>query len=259
MQHWFGPYPPGVPPVLWNQYPENYTYIDVEASGKDFGTDFVTEVGWAIIRNRRVVDYGGQVLNWSRILSPQDWAWVAGRVYETGRLMVDKGREYHVTPELMLSEGVDPLAALDVYSGIIQDAVMRDELIMGHNAWFFDWHMIDSNLYRFLGRRMPWHADAIIDTGLIERGAQMGRLPWLGDTLDRWQHRASQYPYSVKWSLDGHCLKKYKLIERFGLDLGQFHRAGYDCVAGHLLFETFRDIAEGRYWDPAWDYEEMAS
>jgi DNA polymerase III alpha subunit (gram-positive type) len=255
MRHWFGPYPPGVPPVLWDHYPENYLYIDTETTGKDFGIDLITEVGWAIIRNRQVVDYGGQLLNWAAVLPANQWSWVVNRIGETQQAMQEKGRAFHVTPELLLTEGVNPYHALDIYSQIIQDAVYNDQLILGHNAWFFDWHMIDSNLNRFLGQRIPWHANAIVDTGLIERAAQMGRLPWPGDTLDRWQFRASQYPYYTKWNLDDHCLRKYRLAERFGLDVGQFHRTGYDCIAGHLLFETYREIAEGRYWDPAWNFE----
>lgn len=252
MRHWFGPFPPGMPPNLWDRYPDNYLFIDVESTGKEFGADLITEVGWAVVRNRRVTDYGGQLLNWRDYLLPSDWEWVCQRQLSCNIAMAEKGRRWHITPDRLVAEGVDPFEALNTYADIISDSISHGELIIGHNAWFFDRQMIDSNLHRFCsGRKVPWHANAIFDTGLVERASQMDRLPWQGDTLDKWQRRAAAYPYNTRWNLDEHCVQKYQLDRRFQLDLSRLHQAGFDCVVGHLLFETFRDIGEGRYYDPA--------
>lgn len=250
MRHWFGP--PGyseIPP-FWPNYPDDYLFLDVETTGKDFGLDLITEVGWAIVRGRRVIDYGGQLLNWQALLPPEQWAWVCDRLEECNAAMAAKSRPTHITPERLVAEGVSPIHALATYADILQGAIEYGDLLVGHNAWFFDRQMVDSNLLRFCGRRLPWHANAIFDTGLVERASQMNRLPWLGDTLDKWQARAAAYPYNTQWNLDVHCVRKYQLAERFNLDLSQLHRAGFDCVVGHLLFETYREIGEGRYIDP---------
>lgn len=251
MRHWFGPFQPGVPPNLWAAYPDNYLFIDVETTGKEFGMDLITEVGWAIVRNRQVVDHGGQLLNWQQYLVPEHWAWLCERLTSCNIAMAEKGRRWHITPERLVAEGVDPWQALQQYADIIHDSVAHNELVVGHNAWFFDRQMIDSNLHRFCeGRTLPWHANAIFDTGLVERASQMDRLPWPGDTLDKWQRRAAAYPFNTKWNLDEHCVQKYQLDRRHHLDLSQLHQAGFDCIVGHLLFETYRAIGEGRYIDP---------
>lgn len=171
MRHWF---------VLG--FPDDYLFIDVETTGREFGMDLITEVGWSVVRGRRIECFGGQLLDWSRVLSPADWAIYCQRLHDVNAAMLAKGRPFHITPERLQAEGGPPIEILQEYAGLLADAVHRQELIIGHNAWFFDWAMVDSNLYRFCGQRLPWHDNALFDTGLVERAAQLDRLPWPGES-----------------------------------------------------------------------------
>ena len=72
----------------------------------------------------------------------------------------------------------------------------------------------------------------------------LDRPPHPGETLAAWYKRVRGGFSKIKWSLDGHCASKYRLAERFGLDLAGAHGAAFDCRLTHALFETYRQIAE---------------
>jgi DNA polymerase III alpha subunit (gram-positive type) len=244
MQYWFCSSDLGVA-ATFPGYPDNYLFIDVETTGVEFGVDLITEVGWAVVRNRQVMDFGGQLLNWGSYLPADMWAFYLARLTAANASMQDKGRPIHITPERLANEGQHPVLALNLYADLLTDTLQSNELLLGHNACFFDQQIIEANLHRFCnGRSVPWHVNSIFDTGLVERAAQLDRLPWLGDTLYTWQARAAAYPYFTKWSLETHCVPKYRLAERYNLDLSRLHQAGYDCAVGCCLFETFRQIGE---------------
>ncbi len=249
MQHWFGPHPPGIRPPAWDRYPDNYTYFDIETSGGNTSLDVITEVGWAVVRKRRVVDCDGVLLNWYG--HPLvDWNWLCHRLSGLTEHMAKRGRVCTITPQRLLDEGVPPDDALDGFYQLLLEARQRGELLVGHNAASFDRRICDAAWLRFRhGLQFPWGENAIFDTGLVEKASQQNRLPWIGDSLDKWSQRAAAPPWNVKWSLDEHCVPKYRLAQRYDMRQVQAHAAGGDCVTGHYLFETMRDIGEGVYKD----------
>lgn len=249
MQHWFGPHLPGVVPPAWNQYPDDYLVIDLETTGGSFTKDLIVDVGWAIVRGRKIVDQGGVMINW-RGHPAVDWSWVVEQMDKTAYHMGQSGRRYCYTPHLLEQHGQEPTYVLGQFAALLDEAIQRQEFIVGHNAYRFERGMLDGNLHRFLnGYKLRWHPNAVFDTGLVEKAAQQGRLPWLGDTLDKWSTRAAAPPWNVKWSLEEHCIPKYRICERYGIDRAGSHTAEGDCPPCHFLFETYRDISEGTYVD----------
>lgn len=247
MRHWFGPHLAGVRPPVWQAYPEHYMVVDVETTGPRFPLDVIVEFGWCIVQNRQAVDCGGAVLNWYG--HPfVDWNFVCDRMAKAAYHMANRGRTYHFTPERLQREGIAPAVAMGQIYDLILDGLLRGDMFVGHNAWSFDRKMIDANMYRFReGSKLPWHPNSIFDTGLTEKASQTNRLPWPEDNLDSWSRRVAGPPFKSMWSLDEHCIPKYRLKERYGQTAGPAHTGAGDCLMNHYLFETFRDIGEGRY------------
>jgi hypothetical protein len=247
MRHWFGPRLPGTVAAAWERFPDSYTVLDLETTGFSHGLDLIVEVGWAVVRHREVIDSGSLILNWFE--DPRiDQQWLTERIRQVTYHMGNRGRTYHFPPERLMSEGVSPVPALHGFASLIYDGLLTGHLFVGHNLWHFDTKAINSSLHRFLdGYQLPWGSCRILDTGLVEKASQQSRVPWLGETLDGWQRRVSKPPFNVNWSLDQHCLYKYRLAERYPVNLATHHTAEADCLLTHYLFETFRRLAEGTY------------
>jgi len=225
------------------EFPENYFIFDLETCGFSPRKDLIVEVGWAVVRDRQIVNCEGMLLDWTR-MPWVDQHWLRNQLLRVERAYTEKGRAWNIPYERLADEGVEPLEGLAVMGQLLHESVLDDEWIVGHNAWGFDRRMIDGATSRFLKLKIPWKPGAIFDTGLMEKAAQLHRPQQPGESRDEWYGRVSANRASIQWNLDGHCVQKYKLVERFNLDLSEMHQAGFDCIFTHCLFETFRQIAE---------------
>lgn len=245
MRHWFGPAPAGVQ-TPWQGYPDRHIVFDTETSGIDVVLDLILEFGWAFAESRKITDTAGVIINWKGHPNV-DWEDLCARMDRCKLSMEAKGRTCHFTPQRLLDEGIPHEIAIPQIHGLILDA-MRG-LTVGHNFWSFDRKMLDAFRIRFVdGERYAWHDNAIFDTGMAERAAQLNRVPWSNDTMASWHERASKPPYKgVRWALDDWMVPKYNLAQRYGLDTGLAHTAGADCCTTHAAFDTFRLIGEGTY------------
>lgn len=225
--------------------PDDYIVADLETSGFSRDRDFIIEVAIGRVQNRQLVSRQCAVLNWLGH-ETVDRDYIASQLARIGEAYAAKGRSWRYTPEVLQLEGQDPLQVLHTYMTCIRDALTDGQLICGHGFWQFDRSMLDVHCDRFLpGFVLPWHSDAILDTGLIAKTIQLAKLPWAGESRDAWFNRiAATRAKGVMWSLDGYCLKKYELESRYQIEPQQFHTAGFDILAIHLLVETYRHLVE---------------
>jgi len=224
-------------------FPENYFIFDLETCGFSPRKDVIVEVGWAVVRDRQIVNCDGLILDWTRSDWVEQW-YLRKQLERLAQIYGEKGRQWHIPYERLAREGVDPIEGLGVMARLLHEAVEDDEWIVGHNAWGFDRRMMDGNTQRFFQKVIPWKPGSIFDTGLMEKAAQLRRPQHQGETRDEWYGRVAANRSSIQWNLDGHCVQKYKLVERFNLDTSAMHQAGFDCIFTRCLFETFRQIAE---------------
>ncbi len=245
--------------ALGRQYafPDDYFVIDVETCGFSFDRDFIVDVGWAVVVDRKITDSNSLLLDWSQV--PADHGYIQSQLLRLEREYAQIGRPFYYPWERLCDEGVHPLEALHTYATLIYDYIQREEQMVGHGLWRFDRKMIDSHTHRFLQEyKLPWRLNSILDTGVIEKAAQASRPPYANETLDEWSKRVNNANIKgVKWNLEM-CSRKYRLIDRYQLDASKQHTGDFDCVLIHYQLETFRQLAEilngerHKVEDPGW-------
>lgn len=227
-------------------YSDDYFVLDLETTGVDFLVDLVLEAGWAVIRNRKVVHCGGIVFDWSR--HPfVSWDRVCSRMADLRQRFAEKGRTYHFTPERLQQEGIPAEQATQQLFAFLADMLNRNRLTVGANLFQFDRHMLDGFFHRYAQQQLPWQQTTIFDVGLMEKAVQQYSVPFPEDSLYAWQTRIAKPPYNVRWALDNWITPKYRLSIRHGVDNANAHGGAYDSLVIHRTYETFRDVAEGRF------------
>jgi hypothetical protein len=227
------------------EFPDCYLVLDTETCGFSPTKDVMVDLGWAVIRDRQIVNQDNLLLNWSAYPGV-DHGYIQRQLLLLERKYGEIGRPFYYPWERLCDEGIPPLEAIHTYTTLIYEHIQRDEQIVGHGFWRFDRNMIDAHTQRFLsGYLLPWRLNSIIDTGLMEKAAQANRPPYDNDTLDEWFQRINNANIKgVKWNLENHCVPKYRLVERFNVDMRLMHTAGFDCTLIHYLMETLRQLTE---------------
>jgi DNA polymerase III epsilon subunit-like protein len=222
--------------------PEDYLVVDFETTGFDPNSDYIVEIGWAEIRQRRITDSGYQLLDWSAMpVSKEDFC---RRLEKARNGMVSQGKDYRFTWDMLCQEGVAAWQGLGELVHRLFNCIENGVCIVGHNLWRFDRAMLNGYMDRFMdGYRLPWRPNSVLDTGLMEKAAGLNYPPYAAETLDDWFARINaQRIRGVTWSLDRHCTQKYALAERYHLDMAHAHQAAFDCVCTSHLLETYRQL-----------------
>lgn len=223
--------------------PRDYFLLDIETLG--YGPQVpIVQIGWGVVNNTRLCNVESLLLNWSDPHYGLDLNWVQSQIKRIAMDMAKTGKRYCTTYERMCDEGIDPIEAIGAFKTLIDTYIGEGQIIVGHNAWMFDRKRIDHHCEQFFDSKPQWGPNTIFDTGMVEKAAQMNRPPHRGETLDEWYQRIYGGASKIKWNLENHCVTKYRLAERFGVDPSLAHDAGHDCRLTYCLFETYRQIAE---------------
>ena len=224
--------------------PRDYLVFDLETTGFDRRRDLVWSVGWAVVRNCQVVANEEVILDWTQNRTI-DQDRLRSRITLQHEQMAGSGRSCQLTYDV-LRHGVEPCGGLGMFLAFLADAARAGEYLVGHGCWGFDKPMLDAQATRWGFGSVPWDRSAVIDTGLIELAAELteepGRCPPRNETLDAWYYCLMKLRSRAHWSLADHCTRKYRLAERFNLNMRQSHGAAFDCRVTHHLVETFRDV-----------------
>lgn len=221
--------------------PEDYLVWDIETTGFNGAVDLTTQIGWAIVRNRQLVNQESLLLDWTT-MPGIDQQWLRDRLAALCETFRERGSTYHATYD-KLAGGQPPLACLQILDTVLTEAEQAGDWIVGHNVACFDTRLTDGQRARFLG--LPprtWNPDRIFDTGLFVKAAQASLELRPGEALGDWWRRVAGTRVRVKWALDTYCIPAFGLAEKYGLDLQSCHDAGYDCYVIHCLVEELRKI-----------------
>lgn len=249
-------------PSAWLQYvtgrlgplPQSYLAFDVETSGLSPKEDVVLQIGWAMVEDRKLVDRGAVVVDWTR-RNGDGWVeWLSQRIDRTRQnIECDRGgyasgNTWNFSVARLRAEGCDPLIAFDQFRRLADDCRAGGFAFVGHYGLRCDQPMLDRSCVEVLGpdRGFQLAPNEYHDTMALEKGVQLCPAVQPGETWAAFIRRAYTLGGNkVKASLDRHCAGKYDLHNKHQLDMGQAHEAEFDAVLTHLLFEEFRAIMGG--------------
>lgn len=261
----------------FRNFPNDYVVIDVETTGVKFykgdmpkffpDSDLITQLGCCIVKDSKAVYQKALILDWSRIPGI-DADLLKKRLEETKKNVeftndgVPTGKKYHMTFDLMQSEGREPLEALGLFKHNVFDVARKEGMFfVAHNGYHFDARMIENHYWHWLEEHIGFGPNEIFDTGMVEKGSQSNSVPWMGDTVKDWSYRTYKVRLKdVKWSLDRACATRYRLSDRHYLPVNleqrieEAHDAGFDSYLTHLLFEEYKEITAGRRPEPPIPY-----
>lgn len=222
--------------------PDDYLVVDVETSGLKHDQDVILQIGWCEVENRQVVDNDAVVLNWfDNSVRLPDPRWLRERINQTRAVMTREGNAYPWT-EPVLRAGEKPLVALAELLLRLRSHALP--AIVTHNGWMFDAPMIENHFKRYLSTPFEFAERRMWDTGALEKGVQLNMRPLPNDTLRSYSRRVMAKICRIKWALTKHCIPKYQLDKRFGLNVQDAHRADFDTRATHCLLQVFREQME---------------
>lgn len=224
--------------------PDDYLVVDTETNGMQTDQDLVlpVQVGYALVRGRRVVARDAITINWAKVMADHRMIrefW--DRCRRTAENMRSRGQECLLTADRVAREGLDPREAWPAYHDLIVGAIADGLPLAGHNIFGFDCPLLEKTAVQ-MGMSLGLDAARILDFGLIEKAIATGMAPPdVGDSIAHWYARVRNAWRRGKWNLAPHCVEKYGLAA----DPGLAHDAGYDCWMSHLLIEAMRTLAEG--------------
>jgi len=225
--------------------PRDYLVVDIETSGFSKKNDLIVAASWGSVKDDKPGDAGYVILNWFKTLCV-DHERLRAQLIRIEREFAKTGRQWHYPASRLEAEGIDPFQGLNQLIKVLHNAMASRLKIVGHNIYGFDMPFIDQAIERFVPNyQLPWCDDAIYDTSLIEKSLMLGKEPWAGESLADWQSRVfgTFAKKGQTYNLSNHCVPKYQLVERFGLDMVAAHRPEMDTLMTHYLFETYRTIA----------------
>lgn len=224
------------------EVPENYVCFDCETLRVDLYEDNVpTEIGHCIVRNREAVQKGSQVINWAKLWTGRKREWFWEEVDKICEIMRKKG-EWRLDCDYIRKHGRHPRRVLEEYAQIFHKARGLGYFFVGHNAWRYDVPLLE-RVFQEVALKEPFFFGPmeVLDTGVMEKAVQINRPPFPGETMEEYCIKVANQPYKgVFWAMSPHCIKKYRLAERYGINPDDAHQAAADAYCCHLIFEEHR-------------------
>jgi DNA polymerase III epsilon subunit-like protein len=229
--------------------PDDYVAFDLETTGfkKDF--DLPIDCGWCIVENRKPVQRGSFLLDWTRRPEWVDPIWLEDRLAWVRSNYSRRGVAWDYTPSV-LSQGEDPRFVLDFYYEMLERAFKEGHKIIGQNICAFDCPMLTFVFNEFLDAPWPVPDEGILDTGCLEKAIlsydilnpELHLNPKSGEAPSEFFKRCfNKRVPGAKWNLD-ECVHRYeldRLYEEF--NSSRLHCAEADSFACHLLLELNRE------------------
>lgn len=227
--------------------PNTYLALDIESTGYDMKIDVVTEIGHVLVQDGKVVDKSATLLDWTDH-SVVDYDWLRRRLASLN-MQMQPGVESHISIDSMRQRGVPPGRVFELYLQLLN--LVRDKgiFVVGHNHVAFDEKMLKHNVVGFgYGDDFDFGPN-VFDVHAVERAHQLAdddrTATRSGESVREYMKRmAYMKPRDdrrVTSNLTPFCFKKYRLAERFGLDIGNSHRACDDAMATHLIVQVWRE------------------
>jgi DNA polymerase III epsilon subunit-like protein len=222
------------------ELPENYLTFDCETTGTDL-TDWPLEIGHCIVRDCRVIQQGGFVINWAKLLGGKERSRFWDQVEHIDQVMREPTRgKWRLHKKFIQKHGKHPVNVLSFYAKLFEMNREAGAFFAGHNAWRFDVPLLEGVFRDFSHTQFCFGPMEVLDTGGMEKAIQVDRPPFPDETMEEYFNVINGiYAEGVQWSMQ-HCMDKYDLNSREGVTEAKAHQAEQDAYCCHLLYEEHR-------------------
>jgi DNA polymerase III epsilon subunit-like protein len=236
----------------FRDFPNNYLAVDTETTGVSFDDDLIWQVGHCLVKDGKVANRDGFVLNWVGFPGI-DSCWLKERIEDTRRNVEfdaegrPTGRKFHISYERMAKEGVEPEPILRGYLEWFKELREQGYFFVAHNGYQFDANMFQAHFRWLFDDQFTFGEFEIFDSGMVCKAAQSNLVPWPGDSVKGFCQRAySERLKGVRWSLGGYAVPTFGLDKKHNLNMTEAHDASFDAYVCHLLFEDMKDMTEAQ-------------
>lgn len=227
-------------------FPNTYIVFDLETTGLDVTSDLAVQIGMMVVEDGEVTEPPrANVLNWADYRGVNQHC-LRDRLLTVARDMAAQDNPYPFTYE-GLREGCNPIKLLRGYLDLFRVWQDGGGHFLAHNGCKLDKPMMEQMFKKHLNETFHFDARFTIDTGLFEKAMQQPRLllPQNRDDLPAFYVKTIKcYSRGVKWSLFHHCVPKYKLAQKYDIDLSKAHSADFDCLVTHSLYQEMRKLSQ---------------
>lgn len=219
---------------------DEYVVVDIETTGLNPERNVIVEFGWLRAKDGLPFEHDNFIFDWR---NEEDFDYIAADYAYALSKMKERGSHVEEVDLADLCKIGKPVSeCVDLMIDLFTQWDKERLPIVGHNLVGFERIFIE----QFLSKYDPFFSFpySIIDTGLIEKAIQIDELPVDPDLHPFYYFsRLSNMPVpGVYWNLDRHCIPKYGLVLDFGIDTSQTHKAVYDCLVTHFLFEKMKSL-----------------
>lgn len=248
-RHWFH---------LWAAtfgFPDTYVALNVKSIGSARGGHLIVEIGLCPVRNRQPQESVRYVLDWTRDPSI-DQEWLRRHLKQTKQeveylLGEPTGRVYLLDCNLLATEGKEPHSVLTTVHDIIHSNHARTPFVVTHHGPFYELSPLEDHFCRYVDSTFAFRDDQFIATGMLSKASQ---LDWFPDPTETpasfYGHVFAMIRSAAYWDLDPFCMVHFDLKEQIDRIGGRTYRADQNAFIEHLLFETFRQLAESADDEP---------
>lgn len=231
--------------------PDDYLTWDSETTGFSKTWDVPLEFGWCIVRDRKPVNRGAYLLDWTRYPALIEKDWLLDQLEKINYAMCVQKRSWQITWDVLKTEGRDPFKVIRFAHKLFTANREAGAPFIGHNSLAYDNDLWRNVFHEWIGQEWNWRKNELFDTGVLEKIVLTQSLepnkrliPGKGEHLYDFLVRCQKANRpGVKWNMDA-CVARYQLCERYGVCREDLHGASADAYCCHLLLEMHRENYE---------------
>lgn len=184
--------------------------VDFETSGLGVtaGTDVPLELAYCVLDDRgNIIREMEVLLNWNgHPAAPEN---LQERIEKTAAAM-GGGRRFSATWERIQAEGVPAADGIERFLYALQGELRERRRLAGHNLIGFDLPVLVGMAETLQDFVFPNDMEDYHDVGLVEKGLQMGIVPYPSESPDAYYIRI-RHGGKYKWNLHDYCRKRYNI------------------------------------------------
>jgi len=145
----------------------------------------------------------------------------------------------------LAEKGKDAKTQIGIVVEGVKKCVTNGWPLVGHNCINFDLPFVVETCKRF-GIEFSTPTRCVVDTGTMIKAAKLKITIGDGEDLISFYRRVNNVrAKGCYYNLGEFCVQAFQLTQKYGVDVGKAHDAGYDCYLTSLVLRELVDWAKG--------------